>query len=140
MDIRELKDLLKNSTSVLILDDGEPSYVILDYQVYRNLIQAREPASSELQPGLDSSRRGGRGEQEILVKNHTQNSQLQHSDEVEAPKPTQGVGSPTEASVAKAPGLSAQEVEALERLNREIQALKDQIEQDEKQGGFQENQ
>ena len=130
MDIRELKDLLKNSTSVLILDDGEPSYVILDYQVYRNLVQAREPASPELQ----------RGEQEIVVKNHTQNSQLQHSDEIEAPKPTQGIGSPTEASVAKASGLSAQEVEALERLNREIQALKDQIEQDEKQGGFQENQ
>jgi len=122
MDIRELKDLLKNSTSVLILDDGEPSYVILDYQVYRNLVQARE--------------------QEIVVKNHTshenpgfekvptpeshQNSQLQHPDEVGAPPKTSG--------------LSTQEVEALERLNREIQALKDQIEQDEKQGGFQENQ
>jgi len=104
MDIRELKDLLKNSTSVLMLEDGEPSYIILDYKVYRNLIQPRE--------------------QEVVIKNHTNQdeTQLRRSEEV-------GVGAPTKTS-----GLSAQEMEALERLNREIQALKDQIEQEERQG------
>ena len=104
MDIRELKDLLKNSTSVLMIEDGEPSYVILDYKVYRSLIQPKE--------------------QEVVVKNNTDlgTDQLRRSGEVE-------VGAPTKTS-----GLSAQEMEALERLNREIQALKDQIEQEERQG------
>ena len=97
MDIRELKDLLKNSTSVLILDEGEPAYVILDYQVYRNLTQ----------------------EQEVPVRSATQTPSS-------APAPSQQ--------------LSAQEMEALERLNREIQALKDQIEQEERSTGLNQNQ
>ncbi len=108
MDIRELKDLLKNSTSVLILDDGEPSYVILDYQVYKSLMQVKE--------------------QEIPVKSNN----LQQPQNFMAP--------PVADPVPPKPQLSAQEVEALERLNREIQALKDQIEQEEKQGGFGGNQ
>ncbi|MEK7589250.1 MAG: hypothetical protein AAB479_01295 [Patescibacteria group bacterium] len=101
MDIRELKDLLKNSTSVLILDEGEPSYVILDYQVYRNLTQAKE--------------------QEVKVK------KANDAEALNFPVPQASEEAPVRAA------LSAQEVEALERLNREIQALKDQIEQDEKQ-------
>lgn len=96
MDIRELKDLLKNSTSVLILEDGEPSYVIVDYKVYRNLTQAKE--------------------QEIQIKNH-----VSGAPKAVEPEPVRQQ-------------LSAQEMEALERLNREIQTLKEQIEQEEREG------
>jgi hypothetical protein len=95
MDIRELKNLLKNSTSVLMLDEGEPAFVILDYQVYRNLTQGQEIKISTPEPG--------------------------------APQP-----------LGHQP-LSPQEMEALERLNREIQALKDQIAMEEKEAFFPES-
>ncbi len=73
MDIRELKKLLKNSTSILVLDDGEPAYVIVDYQVYRDLVSEQSAA------------------------------------------------------------LGGHELEVIERLNREIQVLKGEIEEEEKQ-------
>lgn len=96
MDIRELKNLLKNSTSVLMLDNGEPAYVILDYQVFKNLTQEK-------------------------------------GEEVKVPVP--------EATVSQGNGLalSAQEMEALERLNKEIQALKEQIAAEEKEVFFPES-
>jgi len=37
MDIKELKSMLKNSTAVLIVEDGEPSVVIVDYQSYKKM-------------------------------------------------------------------------------------------------------
>ena len=109
MDIRELKALLKNSTSVLILDDGEPAYVVLDYQVYRNLIQSKDQ------------------EKEIRVKTPSNHD-----------APNFITGEVQEFPPSRAP-LSAQETEALERLNREIQTLKEQIEQDEKLGTLEGN-
>jgi len=93
MDIRELKDLLRNSTSVLILDNGEPSYVIVDYDVYRKMTH---PASQQ------------------------------------EPVPATPVPEPVRNQ------LSPQDMEALERLNKEIQALKDQIAQEEGENGFRE--
>lgn len=95
MDIRELKQLLKNSASVLILDEGEPAFVILDYRVYRQLTgeQSRQDAA-------------------------------RFSD---APAANGAVESTPVAPIAQ-PSLSPQELEAIERLNKEIQALKEQIE------------
>jgi hypothetical protein len=107
MDIRELKELLKNSTSVLILDNGEPSYVILDYEVYRRLIGA--------------------------AGNNTDNSNGVHGEN----NRNLGENHQSEPDLVDLSGkrsqLSPQETEALERLNREIQALKEQIEQEERQ-------
>lgn len=37
MDIKELKQLVKNSSSVVVVDDGEPAFVIVNYETYRNL-------------------------------------------------------------------------------------------------------
>ncbi len=38
MNIEELKKLVKNSTAVLVLDNGEPSFVILNYTTYKDLV------------------------------------------------------------------------------------------------------
>jgi len=95
MDINELKKLIKSSTSVLVLDDGEPSFVVLDYKMYKDLVVDR-------------------GEKEIPI-NHSANgiSLNSHNSQHE------------------------REVEILERLNKEILALKNQIEMEERgvQGG-----
>src|SRR3990167_1498183 len=42
MDTQELKKLLKGSTAVLILENGEPSFVILGYDAYKGLVSEQE--------------------------------------------------------------------------------------------------
>ena len=37
MDIKELKKLIKNGGSAVILENGEPSFVVLGYETYKNL-------------------------------------------------------------------------------------------------------
>lgn len=86
MDIGELKKMLKNSTAVLIMDNGEPSFVVVNYDSYREL--------------------ASKGEREIKV--HASNGST-------APKPQ-----------------PPQELELLERINKDILALKAQIEDEEK--------
>lgn len=89
MDIRELKKLLKNSTSVLILDNGEPAFVVVDYTVYKNAVLEKDAQADE-------------------VRIHT------------APAPE------TEHP------MEARDSEILDRLNRDILALKNQIEAQER--------
>ena len=84
MDINELKFLLKNSASVVVMEEGQPSLVIVDYHVYKNMVQAQQ--------GLLSQPR------------------------------TAGSGPVTHEQQ-----FSPEEQEAVERLNREILALKEQI-------------
>ena len=90
MDIKEIKNLLRNSTAVLVMDNSEPSFVVMNYQAYKDLV-----------PAEDST--------EIKVKN---------IDSVGdgVPKQVQREG----------------ELEILERINKEILALKDEIEKEEK--------
>jgi hypothetical protein len=47
MDIKELKNLLKNSTSVLVMEDGEPQFVIASYESYKGLIEGKKEVESE---------------------------------------------------------------------------------------------
>lgn len=82
MNINELKDMLKHSTAVLIMDNGEPSFVVLDYVSYKKMLQ-----EGELANGLA------------------------------VPSPVSSKGT---------------ESELLERINKDIQALKEQIEEEEK--------
>ncbi|MBX4190055.1 hypothetical protein KW791_02045 [Candidatus Parcubacteria bacterium] len=89
MDIQDLKKMLKNSTAVLILENGEPSFVVVDYDSYRNLA-------------------GGK-DQEVKVTNANGNKEQ---------KPA-----------------GPNEVELLERINKDILALKAQIEDEEKMLG-----
>ena len=88
MDIQELKKLIKHSTAVVILENSEPSFVIMNYQAYKSL--ANEEANKEIKIS------------------HTNGSPL--------PKTSQKEG----------------ELEILDRINKEILALKDEIEREEK--------
>jgi hypothetical protein len=90
MNINELKKLIKNSTSVLILDEGEPSFVVLNYNTYRDLT----------------------GEKSEVEKVSTRQSSRE--------------------SVFGGQSIREKETEILERLNKEILALKAQIETEEK--------
>ena len=89
MDIKELQKLIKDSTAVLVLDNGEPSFVLMGYEMYKGLV---------IEKG---------GEKEIKITQSTNNVMLDnhHHD---------------------------RESEILDRLNKEILALKNQIEMEEK--------
>lgn len=100
MDINELKKLVKNSTTVLILDNGDPSFVILNYETYKNLIlQERE--------------------KEIKISS------------VHGPLPIRSTANGLET---KEPAVAenANETEILEKINKDILALKEEIEKEEK--------
>lgn len=78
MQIGELKKMLKKSTAVLILENGEPSIVVVDYKTYKELLGEE----GEVAPSTETRQSG--------------------------------------------------EMELLERINKDILALKEQIEEEEK--------
>jgi hypothetical protein len=63
IEIKELKQMLKNSTAVLILDNGDPSFVVVDYDSYRRMLQNDEH-NSPVSPV--SSAKSQSGEMELL--------------------------------------------------------------------------
>ena len=99
MNIDELKKLVKHSTAVLVLDNGEPSFAILSYEMYKDLV-------------LGSKEK----EKEIKI-NHAVANGIDHSEDRIAP--------------AK-PALPDNELEILERINKDILALKSEIEKEER--------
>ena len=84
--------MLKHSTAVLILDNGDPSFVVLDYVTYKHMLQDAEsaPGYNSLIPPANTGLKGQSGETELL-----------------------------------------------ERINKDILALKEQIEEEEKNFGLQ---
>ena len=99
MQIEELKSLIKGSTAVLVLDNGEPSFVILGYKMYKDLVMDKV------------------GEKEIKI-NHasTVANGISHNSIEPSVKPV----------------LPEGELEILERINKDILALKSEIEKEEK--------
>lgn len=93
MDIKEIKSLINTSTAVLVLDNGEPSFVVLGYAMYRDLVSNKA------------------GEKEVKI------TPLHNGAVANGHNPY----NPHE-----------KESEILERLNKEILALKTQIEMEEK--------
>ena len=91
MDINEIKKLIKNSKAVLVMDNSEPSFVILDYEAYKNMIADKAD------------------EKEVKI-NH-----------------------PNGPKVFNGRGYQEKETEILDRLNKDILALKSQIEAEEKE-------
>lgn len=89
MDINELKKLIKNSTAVLVLENNEPSFVIMNYKTYNNL-------------AVEETKK------EIIISHSTSN------------------GSPIKINQKEG------ELEILDRINKEILSLKDEIEREEK--------
>lgn len=95
MEIGELKKMLKKSTAVLILENGDPSIVVVDYKTYKELLgddQGTDPAPRAM------------------------------SNTPVPPAPTPSVQGTA----------STAELELLERINKDILALKEQIEEEEK--------
>ena len=90
MNIAELKKMLKHSTAVLIMDNGEPSYVVVDYKSYKDLLEKTEGDSTVKEPRF-----------------------------VTPP-------------MASAMVNQSSDMELLERINKDILALKEQIEEEEK--------
>ncbi len=88
IEINELKQMLKHSTAVLILDNGDPSFVVLDYSTYRKMISSEENGYGT-SPSLPAPSPSGRSQ-------------------------------------------SSSESELIERINKDILALKAQIEEEEK--------
>ncbi len=90
MEINELKKMLKKSTAVLILENGEPSIVVVDYKTYKELL-----------------------------------GDVEDSDSKESSLPTP----PALAGINR----QSDEMELLGRINKDILALKEQIEEEEKE-------
>ncbi len=97
MNIDELKKLVKHSTAVLVLDNGEPSFAILSYDAYKDLVL------------------GGK-EKEIKINHAVTNGINQNDSSIPPVKST-----PPE-----------NELEILERINKDILALKSEIEKEER--------
>jgi len=95
MDIKEIKNLITSSTAVLVLDNGEPSFVILGYGMYKDL----------------ASNKAGEKEVKINPVHH---------------------GEIHNGTIANGYNQHEKETEILERLNKEILALKTQIEMEER--------
>jgi|SRR3989344_1599945 len=111
MDTGELKKLLKASTAVLILDNGEPSFVILGYDSYKSLLSNQES--------------------EVQIK-HTDTDSEENRPNLPESQPKNNIGTPVRASFNFQHKIGEKEAELLEKINKEILALKNEIEKEEK--------
>lgn len=107
MNIDELKKIMNKSTAVLVMDNGSPSFVVMNYEMYKDLVLAKE------------------NEKEVKIK---------HETKPEKPEPENSF--PAETLDTKIPepkiNFSDDELEILERINKDIQALRGEIEKEEK--------
>lgn len=128
MNIDELKKLLKNSTTVLILENGEPSLVILGYDTYKDLIS--DYSGAEFETPL---RRDPKGEpaQEKVSDGKRADGSRQGRDNAGVPNHTSKVGATGQAESFQN-RIIEKESELLEKINKQILALKDEIENEEK--------
>ena len=106
MNIDELKKLVKHSTAVLVLDNGEPSFAILSYEMYKDLVLGGKEKEKEIKI---NSLRGETG--------HAVGNGLDHNSEEKVPVK---------------PVLPESDLEIVERINKDILALKSEIEKEEK--------
>ena len=103
MNTDELKKLLKGSTAILILENGEPSFVILGYDAYKGLISEQE--------------------KEVKINHHPSRPETNNPN---------NAGNSTDNDQRFQHRISEKESELLEKINRQILALKDDIEKEEK--------
>ena len=99
MNIDELKKLVKHSTAVLVLDDGEPAFAILNYDSYKDLVLNGKNGKDEEEKEVKISHTG------VPAANGLANNISNNNDS---------------------------EIEILERINKDILALKNEIEKEEK--------
>jgi len=117
MNIDELKKLVKHSTAVLVLDNGEPSFAILSYDMYKDLVLGSKLGEgSRVEPGISV-------EKEIKINPVRSLAR----DKVASPDDLDGT---TSNGINRS--LPDNELEILERINKDILALKSEIEKEEK--------
>lgn len=120
MDTNELKKMLKNSTAVLILDNGEPSFVIVSYDSYKNLLS------------------GDEREKEVKINNlnsaapHLKNGRLAETLLKQIPSMKGADNSSVNNSQSFQHHISQKESELLEKINKEILSLKNEIDKEER--------
>lgn len=149
MDTQELKKLLKGSTAVLILDNGEPSFVVLGYDSYKNLISSQD---QEVEVKIHPVRSLARDEvasptefldwpkhsQETTLRKdlggatsygigHPGNGKINIPQKFESASPDSNNG--TDKFQRR---IGEKEAELLEKINKEILALKSEIDKEEK--------
>ena len=105
MDFKEIKQFLKHSNTLLVLEDGQPSLIIMDYKMFQ---QMEGGAQLQAEPKYEE-------EQEVKI-NHNSKEE----------------GGPVHVASRGLPVGTLPETELLEKLNKEILALKSQIEAEEK--------
>ncbi|MBI2062564.1 MAG: hypothetical protein HYT64_02660 [Candidatus Yanofskybacteria bacterium] len=114
MNVEELKKLVKHSTAVLVLDNGEPSFAILSYDTYKDLVLGGKEKEIKIHPVRSLARDKVASSEDLGEA--TSNGINQYSNN----------GAPTK------PTLPDNELEILERINKDILALKSEIEKEEK--------
>lgn len=115
MDINELKKLVKNSTAVLVLDSGEPSFVILNYNTYKDLVLGEEP------------------EKEVKISHSSKDQATVSANGLSPERDREGSQRDSISyGINKSEAKFESELEVIERINRDILALKEEIENEEK--------
>ena len=113
MNIEELKKLVKNSTAVLVLDNGEPSFVILKYDTYKDLV-LQEPVK------------------EVKISHAGNNHAINPANGLSPEQSREGSQRASASYGMSKDAPSEVESEVLERINKDILALKEEIEKEEK--------
>lgn len=116
MNIDELKKLVKHSTAVLVLDNGEPSFAILSYEMYKDLVLGGKEKEKEIKINPVRS----------LARDKVASPEDLGEDSSNGINRYPANGAPIK------PALLENELEILERINKDILALKNEIEKEEK--------
>src|SRR3972149_6611790 len=105
MKVEELKKLMNKSTAVLIMDNGDPSFVAISYEAYKDLVLKSDIGHEvKVNHNSDVSEKSVvRAESDILKNDQEQVRPMNES-----------------------------ELEMLDRINKEILALKEEIQKEEK--------
>ncbi len=122
MNTDELKKLLKGSTAVLVLDNGEPSYVIVGYDSYKKMLYNNEQENEQ---------------EEKEIKINRSFAELSDAKKVGAPSGPISFGMaaqprPRERDSQFQHRVGEKESEFLEKINKQILSIKDEIEKEEK--------
>jgi len=112
MDIEEIKKIMNKSTAILIMDNGNPSFVVLGYDMYKDIVLNKKD------------------EKEVKVNNGKAEEKIETGDgKTEDTEPIDKLSGSEDKP-------DERESEILERINKDIQALKGEIEEEEKKLGI----
>ena len=106
MKVEELKKLMNKSTAVLIMDNGDPSFVAISYEAYKDLV-----LKSDIGHEVKVNHNLPDVSEKSTIK--AESDTLKNDQEQVRP-------------------MNESELEMLDRINKEILALKEEIQKEEK--------